>query len=702
MSKNGFAFHMKKNILESNELLKKQVNILFESALSGGLSNIFSVWLIFTLVSGSQHHTNALILGLLVTTAILLRTYITNKYLKSSNPKLYTYLSGYLLLTFYIGSIWGWFLLTQASHSEDSIKNMIFLISFGLIAGGVPILSVWLPAYFVFILPQAIAIFIVFISLDDTQHYYLALTFFIFISVMIATSINVNRRRKKEIELTSYNEQLIVDLNNEILIREEVQFQLENNKRKLENKVEERTKDLIEINSNLKKVIRKKEEAEENLQHLAYHDELTGLPNRNLLINRINHSIEAAHRNKQQLGVLFLDLDRFKTINDSLGHIIGDKLIKQVSIRLLGTLRKEDTISRNGGDEFVVVIQRMINSDEAIGIAQKLIENLTNIFDIESHKIHIGASIGISIFPNDGSSALELLRNADTAMYNAKKAGGNRLQFYDESMSNKLRERLEIETELHTAIINDEFYMEFQPQINSLTGKTVGFEALLRWDNNELGTVSPVQFIPLLEETGLIYDVGKWVVSYVTKFIATGHIGDTTVAINLSALQCGDLSFVDFIEKEIQNCGIHSSQLEFEITESLLIDDFEKTEMFLNKLHKIGCSIALDDFGTGYTSMSYLTRLPIDCIKVDQTFIRDIDTKPTLVNIVRSIVTMSTGLCMKNVFEGIETQAELDVVKKLNGEIVQGYFYSKPLSIDDIKPWLSKSHEVNLPYLIKK
>ncbi|MBL4711248.1 MAG: EAL domain-containing protein [Gammaproteobacteria bacterium] len=693
---------MKRKILEVNELLKKQVDILFNSALSGGLSNVFSVWLIFTLVYDTKHHVNSLILSIVVTILMLVRTYVTGSYLKSSNRNINKYLSGYLLLTLSIGMAWGWFLLTQSSHSDDSVKNMIFLISFGLIAGGIPILSVWLPAYYVFVIPQAIAIFIVFISLDDAQHYYLALTFFIFISVMISTSINVNRSRKKEIELTFYNEQLIVDLNNEILIREEVQFQLENNKRKLEIKVEERTKDLIDINSNLEKVISKKEEAEESLQHLAYHDELTGLPNRNLLINRIDHSIEAAHRNKQQLGVLFLDLDRFKTINDSLGHIIGDKLIKQVSIRLLKTLRKEDTISRNGGDEFVVVIQRMINSDEAIGIAQKLIENLTSIFDIDSHKIHIGASVGISIFPNDGCSALELLRNADTAMYNAKKAGGNRLQFYDESMSNKLRERLEIENELHTAIANDEFYMAFQPQVNCLTGKTVGFEALLRWNNKELGAVSPVQFIPLLEETGLIYDVGKWVITYVTQFIASGHLSNVTVAINLSALQCGDMKFVSFIEKEIKNTGIDPSQLEFEITESLLIDDFEKTEIFLNKLHRIGCSIALDDFGTGYTSMSYLTRLPIDCIKVDQTFIRDIDTKSTLVNIVKSIVTMSTGLGMKNVFEGIETQAELDVVKNLNGEIVQGYLYSKPLDIDDIEQWLTKSHEVNAPYLIKQ
>ena len=489
-----------------------------------------------------------------------------------------------------------------------------------------------------------------------------------------------------------HNEDLINDLNDEIHIREEIQFELEDSKRQLERKVDERTKDLVEINTNLEKVIEKKEAAEGSLQYLAYHDELTGLPNRNLLINRIDHSIETAYRNKQQLGILFLDLDRFKTVNDSLGHHIGDKLIKQVSERLLKTLRKEDTISRNGGDEFVIVIQRMVSSEEVIGIAQKVIENLTDIFEIDSHKIHIGASIGISLYPHDGKSGVELIRNADTAMFSAKKAGGNRLQFYDESMSNRLHERLLIEAELHTAIERDEFYLNYQPQVDCVSGKTTGFEALLRWNNGNLGMIGPNQFVPLLEETGLIYDVGEWVIKNVVEFIRSGQVGDSVIAINLSALQCGDMKFIEYIQDVITAAGINPAQLEFEITESSLINDFEKTELFLNKIHSLGCSIALDDFGTGYTSMSYLTRLPIDCIKVDQSFIRDIDSSKTLENIVRAIVTMSDSLGLKNVFEGVETVAELNTIKKLNGAIIQGYLYSKPLNVEDIESWMLEEH----------
>jgi diguanylate cyclase (GGDEF)-like protein len=566
-----------------------------------------------------------------------------------------------------------------------------------MISGSVVILSVWLPAYMAYSLPQVFAIFLVFINDNSATNLYLAFAFVLFVAVLITTSFNVNRSRRKEFALTLHNEQLINDLSKEVHVREQVQHELEENKRQLEIKVEERTRDLVEINTNLERVIEKKEKAEQSLQYLAYYDELTGLPNRNLLIDRINHSIESVSRNKQQLAVLFLDLDRFKTINDTLGHVIGDKLIIEASKRLVSALRKEDTVSRNGGDEFVVVIERILESDEAIGIAQKLIENMTRIFDIESHKIHIGASIGISVYPNDGDTALELLRNADTAMFNAKKGGGNRLQFYDESMSNRLRERMLIEAELHSALAQNEFFLVYQPKVNSISGETVGFEALLRWNNPKLGFVGPDRFIPLMEETGLIYDAGEWIIKNVIDMVRTGKTGNATVAINLSVLQCGDGKFVEFIQREISNAGINPARLEFEITESLLINDYEQAEKFLNKLHATGCLITLDDFGTGYTSMNYLTRLPIDCIKVDKSFIRNIDCNPTLRNIVKAIVNMSSSLGIKNVFEGVETVAELDVVTELKEKniIVQGYLYSKPIGENEIENWLTTEHVIN-------
>jgi diguanylate cyclase (GGDEF)-like protein len=670
-------------------LLQKQVAPLFEATRSGGLGNILAVWIVYVLVMDTHLQSDAILLATAVTALSVIRILLSDEYLRNCNKeKLVIFLGSHLFLTFVIGVVWGWFALMQSANEDAAIRNMVFLINFGMITGSIATLSVWLPAYLAYIGPQAICIFTVFAVQGDKVHSYMAAAFFMFVAIMISTSLKVNRSHKREMLLNLKNRELIDDLHNEVTQRTRTQILLEDSKRDLKGKVIERTIELENINKDLIKEISDKEKAEESLEYIAYHDELTDLPNRNLLIDRINDSIETASRNHQKLGILFIDLDRFKAINDSLGHNIGDRLIKKVAERLLDTLRKEDTISRNGGDEFVVVIKRMQNIDEAILISQKLIENLTHIFEIDSHKIHIGASIGISVYPNDGSSAMELVRNADTAMFSAKKSGGNRLQFYDESMSNRLRERLILENELHTALDRNEFSMVYQPQINCLTGETIGFEALIRWNNKNIGPVGPDLFVPLLEETGLIYTVGKWVIKEVINFIRSGQTGNASIAINLSALQCGDIYLVDFIKNEIINSGINPAKMEFEITESLLIKDFETTRVFLNELHESGCSIALDDFGTGYTSMSYLTRLPIDCIKVDQSFIRGIDSNSTLENIVRAIVNMSSSLGMKNIFEGVETEAELDKIKQLSGAIVQGYLYSKPLDIHGVHNWM--------------
>jgi diguanylate cyclase (GGDEF)-like protein len=669
-------------------LLEKQVEPLFKATLSGGLANIFAACLVYFLLSSTSHADNSLWLSTGIIIFSLFRIAVSSHYLYRAKYKLKSYLYTHIIFTLTIGIIWAIYEFMLHQPDDEALRNFVFLINFGLITGSITTLSTYRWAYLAYLLPQAIAIFSVFIILGDVIYYYMAFAFVIFMFLMISTSFNIYRSHKKEIELKLNNRQLIDDLNMEIGAREMIQSELEDNKRDLEKKVQERTSDLVEINANLERVIDKKETAEQTLQYLAYNDELTGLPNRNTLVDRIGQSIKKSSRENQKMAILFLDLDRFKNVNDSLGHAVGDELLQKVASRLHKTLRNNDTISRNGGDEFVVVMEELTDTNEVIHVAKKIISCLTESFEILSHKIHLGVSVGISIYPTDGNMPLKLLRNADTAMYRAKKAGGNQFQFYDESMSRQLRHRLELEHKLHDALADNEFSLLYQPQISCLTGVTTGFEALIRWNNREYGEIQPCQFVPLLEETGLIYSVGEWVISQVVDFISENHIHDTTFSINLSALQCNDLTFVEYVKSRIEKSGIDPSQLEFEITESLLIKDFDKTKLLLDEMHSIGCTIALDDFGTGYTSMNYLARLPIDIIKVDKALVQNIDVNNNLRSIVMAIVTMSEGLGIKNIFEGVETMAELAIIKKMGGEVIQGFLFSKPLSAEDAVKWV--------------
>ena len=675
-------------------LLEKQIEPLFKSTLSGGLANILASLLVYQVFKDSGLSETAYKLTILITIFSIIRILFSQSYLKNKKFTLNTYLYGHIFLTFIIGSTWGFYEFIPHDQEDFFLQSITHIFGFSLIAGSTATLSIHKETYLAYIIPQAIAILSVFILMDNDISFYLGYAFVFFMIFMISASFSINKTRKKEISLTLDNRDLIDDLSKEVSFRKNIQLELEDNKSDLEDKVKERTKDLIDINLHLENVILEKEGAEQSLQYLAYHDELTGLPNRNLLLDRINQSIKISSRDEQQMAILFLDLDRFKSINDSLGHNVGDELLKEIPARLHKILRSHDTVSRNGGDEFVIVLEKLKDTSEAVYVAKKVIECLSKTFNIQSHTIHIGASIGISIYPDDGDSPVILLNNADTAMYRAKKSGGKQLQFYDESMSHQLRDRLELETELHKAIENNEFYMVYQPKVDCNTGRTVGFESLIRWNNAKYGEIGPDRFIPVLEETGMIYDVGIWIVTEVLTFIKQHNTEDQSFSINLSALQCNNFDFIVVVSDLINGLNIAPNKIEFEITESLLIKDFEKTKVFLDEIHSIGITIALDDFGTGYTSMNYLAQLPIDVIKIDKSFIQNIDSSVNLQSIVKAIITMSESLAIENVFEGVETAAELAEIKKMNGTIVQGYYYSKPLKVNDINEWLSHTKKI--------
>ena len=567
------------------------------------------------------------------------------------------------------------------------------IISFGLITAAIGSLAVWLKAYFAFIIPQSISLFI-YMYLDGGSLVALSIVvFFIFISKI---AMNFNENFKKGQELIAENLKLISNMENEITSRKKAQTELENNKNTLKDKIKERTLALELSNNSLNEQIGKRRVFEKELEYIAYYDSLTDLPNRNLFIEDVKRAITQAKRTNTLLSVLFIDLDRFKNINDSYGHQIGDELLRGVAERLSNVLRDSDIIARNGGDEFSILIENMTDAREPYIVANKIINSLNEKFIIQHHNVHIGASIGISMYPLDGQEALELIGMADTAMFASKKAGRNQLHYYSSAMSNQIADRLMLENSLRDALANNEFYLVYQPQVDLITNETIGFEALLRWSNPEHGLVPPFKFINILEDTGLIYSVGEWVILEVIKFIQSGQSNNTKVSINLSALQCGVSNYSDRIKTFINESGVNPALLEFEITETLLIDDFNQTEVFLSDISALGCTIALDDFGTGYTSFSYLAKLPIDVIKIDRSFITDIHLKKELQNIVLAIVTMSNSLGIENVFEGVETTNELEIVKELGGTVIQGYLYSKPIESSEVADWFNHNPPIAL------
>ncbi len=570
---------------------------------------------------------------------------------------------------------------------NNELRTFLTIVNLGLITAAISTLAVWMRAYLAFILPQLVALFSVFIVNDS---HYIAISTVLFSIFMITIARNFNINFKEGRALIDENIKLMSDMEREIHTRKEAQLKLEKYQEELEVVVNNRTSALENINKNLNEQIDKRRIIEKELEYRAYYDELTDLPNRSLFIESLKKALNQAKRNESLLAVIFIDLDRFKKINDSHGHCIGDNLLKAVSKRLKSVLRVSDTIARNGGDEFVILIENMKDAAEPFIVARKVIEVINEKFEIGGHDIHIGASIGISLFPLDGNEALDLIKMSDTAMYEAKKIGSNNFQFYSSAMSNQLKEKLKLENALRVALDNDEFFLVYQPQVNLHTQETSGFEALIRWNSPDFGIVSPNKFIPILEETGLIYSVGEWIVLEVLNFIKSGKSNNTKVSINLSALQCSVNNYSRQIKRFIDNTEVDPALVEFEITESLLIGDFSQAEMFLSDISELGCTIALDDFGKGYTSFEYLTKLPIDIIKIDRSLITDIHKKKNLQNIVKAIITMSESLGIDNVIEGVETADELNMVSQLNCKVVQGYFFSKPLEEADIHDWLNK------------
>lgn len=434
-------------------------------------------------------------------------------------------------------------------------------------------------------------------------------------------------------------------------------------------------------------------QAEDALKFSASHDPLTELPNRTLLAERFNQALSRERIDQEHLALLFIDLDRFKNINDTLGHEAGDRLLQVVAKRLSACIRKTDTLARQGGDEFVVLIEHFGALEDVASVAKKILEAVGKPFLLAGKEFRISASIGISISPDNGSDLQALLKHADIAMYRAKDQGKDNYQFYSEKINPHSVGRLDLESDLCHAIERNELVLHYQPKFDVRTGGIVGMEALVRWQHPNKGLISPDQWIPLAEETGLIVPIGTWVLRTAcaqTRAWQTQGLPALRVAVNLSARQFIRAAIVEDVRKALSETGLDPRWLELEITESMMIHDPEDTLKLLNDLKAMGIHLAIDDFGTGYSSLTYLKRFPIDSLKVDRSFIRNIPDDIGNALITRAIIAMAHSLQLTVVAEGAETASEMEFLRQLNCDQVQGYYFSKPLTAHDFTDLLAQ------------
>jgi diguanylate cyclase (GGDEF)-like protein/PAS domain S-box-containing protein len=433
---------------------------------------------------------------------------------------------------------------------------------------------------------------------------------------------------------------------------------------------------------------------EEQLLHQANYDSLTGLPNRLLALDRLTLALAYAKRHEMAVGVLFVDLDNFKRVNDTLGHEVGDKLLVEVAQRFSQVMRDGDTVARLGGDEFLVVVPDVTSPKEAETISEKVINALSDPIRLEEREVYIGASIGVSIYPEDGHDSAVLLRNADAAMYQAKESGRNTFRFFTSAMNESSLRRMEMEPYLRLAMDRGEFFLHFQPQVSTASGEIRGVEALLRWSSPALGQVPPDTFISLAEDIGVIHKIGAWVLENACRQIREWNkylVKPLRVAVNISPLQFRDYGLVDTVQKVLDETGLDPELLEIELTEGVLLDNNREKDAMLGNLKGLGITLTMDDFGTGYSSLSYLRAFPFDVIKIDRSFIGDITVDRADAELTQSIITMAHILKLQVVAEGVETEEQLRFLQKYNCDLVQGYYTGRPVPASELEKQLKSA-----------
>ncbi len=467
--------------------------------------------------------------------------------------------------------------------------------------------------------------------------------------------------------------------------------------RHLQQQLDQRSAELARANKCIAEDALARSASEQRIHHIALHDVLTGLPSRSLLQDRLSLAISDSERSGEPLWVLLVDLDRFKYVNDSMGHKAGDVLLMTIAARLRSALHDNDTVARLSGDEFVVIMSQQAGQQLAPGLVQQLMDCVAQPVLLGTKEYSVTCSIGVAVYPTAGAMADSLIEHADIAMYSAKKFGRNNFQFYTPAMNDEAQERVRIESALRTALERDEFVLHYQPQVDLASGKIVGMEALIRWQHPELGMVSPMRFISVAEDTGLIVPIGAWVMRTACLQNRAWHdagMGGLRVAVNLSARQFGSPDLLDNIRAVLDESKLDPHCLEIELTESLFMSDVTLAVDLLHSMKAIGVNLSIDDFGTGYSSLSYLSRFPIDVLKIDRSFVTNITRDANDAALVASIINLAHNLKLSVIAEGVETEEQLDYLRRHGCDEMQGYYVSRPLPAPEFVQLLRKHNQL--------
>jgi diguanylate cyclase (GGDEF)-like protein len=663
---------------EAELVFNEQVSLLYENSLLANITVIIISALLIYVLKNNLYFPYLVLWFVLIAVAALLRIVLLYWYRKRPHAFPYEqWAAHYVFTTLLVGMAWSVLSIFYYYSEHIWVQSLLLMAIFGVVATSVAILPALMSAFYAYTVPQFVVLEVVLLLIGDTFSIALAAAMLIYALLIFVSARNSNLYIKRAFEFQYQNQGLVAQLSDEVEQREAL--------------IDERTRQLVSTNEDLEREIAERKRAEDNLFHLAHHDPLTELPNRLLFVDRLEHSISKARRFNLQLAVLFIDLDRFKKINDSLGHTVGDKLLRMVAQRFQSCIRNEDTVSRLGGDEFTVIMESLNKPQHATITAQKLIESMAEPFEIEGHKLFITTSIGISLYPQDGNVAEELLRNADSAMYQAKEEGRNTFQFYTSDMTEQAFERILMEANLRRALEKQELVVYYQPQVIIKTREIIGLEALVRWEHPELGLVSPARFIPLAEDNGLIIPIGEYVLASACRQMVAWRkegLSPGKVSVNLSGRQLQKKDLLRTISMTLKETSCKPEWLELEVTEGFIMNNPEYSIALLQGIRDLGIELSIDDFGTGYSSLAYLKRLPITKLKIDQSFVRDIPDDPDDEAIARAIVALGDSLNLKVIAEGVENAKQEAFLLREGCTDAQGYYYGHPVPAEDINEML--------------